>query len=241
MVEVKRRCAPTGDFVHKLRQWLYVGSGVGHTGRCAGGGFSRGDRGPATVALPGPPRRPSRARQTGWWGWGAAGVVQAVAVVTGPADTSRRMAWARPARPVSSSWRRHRLAAGRRCASTGTSWARRRAATRDDLEPRPGHRHTFLAPERSGQHLRDQAAATRANEDFRNGIWPGGSGNPCEGTSAGPRSLGRGLRGRGRRRRDDRPPRPSRRSHLSEDRRLPHARTRRPTGSRHPQRGMNID
>lgn len=59
--------------------------------------------------------------------------------------------------------------------------------TRDDLQSRLGHRHTFLAPERSRQHLENRGATTRTNEDPRSGIRPGGSGNPCEGTSASPR------------------------------------------------------
>ncbi|ULR54403.1 hypothetical protein [Streptomyces deccanensis] len=58
---------------------------------------------------------------------------------------------------------------------------------RDDLQSRLGHRHTFLAPERSRQHLENQAATARTNEDRRNGKRPGGSGNPCEGTNASPR------------------------------------------------------
>jgi hypothetical protein len=39
------------------------------------------------------------------------------------------------------------------------------------------------------------AAATGTNEDSRNGIRPGGSGNPCEGTSASPRWMDKNVHG----------------------------------------------
>ncbi|MGW4824627.1 hypothetical protein ACWEP4_38315 [Streptomyces sp. NPDC004227] len=49
-------------------------------------------------------------------------------------------------------------------------WLLRNGPARDDLESRLGHRHTFLAPERSRQHPENLGATARTNEDRRKGI-----------------------------------------------------------------------